>query len=648
MALDHISTRTYSSEPNSVLNKLLNHIKTIGGRVMGSAYSRAALRIRIHALIFNQGLPSIFLTLDLADIHSPVALYFAGVNLDLDNIRIEQLMTTYKRAETIACHPIATAKFFHLLITNILDTMIVGGVLGPVKAYFGTVENQGRGSLHLHLFIWLDHDMKQVDMKENIRNTDFREKLKAYLEDIVKEDLDQFKDEYVFENFDGIPANQGVDGEYDIDDSEQLLELLGNLDEYTATAANANKKSTENKYIEETIEAAENVGRFSHMNSYQQSSFNEFINLTDRQLVPFVSATPDLVRLNTKWQEQLKPERERVRRSSTTGNCDRMDDTLDLNAAKDAVITVVNSNTYNKNIFENCGSILPVVSITTNFPTQKSIADEFTLNREQRAAFMIITSHLDGDSRCRTGDNSGQLRMCIPGCGGTGKSQLIRALTKYSLVTKRTQMVRKLAPTGIAAAEIGGMTIHSFLGEQRNSGKARTIKAGDLKLEKEWRLIEYLLIDEMSMVGLTLLVKLNRIISAAKHVDPQIPFGAPILVFRNEVRTQLNCEAAIHNATQSGYAPIVCVAQDTCKGKPIEDPILIKKLLELSDNKTEHLPGLLPFVPGLPVILTQNIAIKLGLINGINGIFRQLVHQPDFMSTDVLLQAFPNNTQYVH
>jgi len=27
------------------------------------------------------------------------------------------------------------------------------------------------------------------------------------------------------------------------------------------------------------------------------------------------------------------------------------------------------------------------------------------------------------------------------------------------------KMMRKLAPTGIAAAEIGGMTIHSFLGE---------------------------------------------------------------------------------------------------------------------------------------------------------------------------------------
>ena len=86
-----------------------------------------------------------------------------------------------------------------------------------------------------------------------------------------------------------------------------------------------------------------------------------------------------------------------------TGNYDKLDDTLDLYAAKDAVVTVVNPSNYNKNNLENYGSILPVVSVTTNFPTQKSIADEFTLNKEQRAAFMIITSHLDGDSRCHTG-----------------------------------------------------------------------------------------------------------------------------------------------------------------------------------------------------------------------------------------------------
>ncbi|CAF1504876.1 unnamed protein product [Adineta steineri] len=118
--------------------------------------------------------------------------------------------------------------------------------------------------------------------------------------------------------------------------------------------------------------------------------------------------------------------------------------------------------------------------------------------------------------------------------------------------------------------------------------------------------------------------------------------------YRNEVRTQLNNKAAVHNAAQLGYQPMVCVAQDTCRGKLIEDAMLMKKLLELSDSKTERLPSLLPSVPGMPVILTQNLAIELGLINGINGVFRQLVYEADSVSTAALSNTFPNNTQYVH
>ncbi|CAF3838431.1 unnamed protein product, partial [Adineta steineri] len=201
-ALKNISTGTYNKGSNKALGTLVNRIKTIGGRVMGSAYSRTSLRTHLHAMIFNQSLPNIFLTLNPADIHSPVALYFAGVKLDLDNVQAEQLMDAYKRAEIIASHPVATAKFFHILISNILETMILGGVVGPVKAYFGTVESQGRGSLHLHLLIWLNHDLKPADMKNKIQDPSFRENLIAYLEDIIKEDLDEFKDKCVVENLD--------------------------------------------------------------------------------------------------------------------------------------------------------------------------------------------------------------------------------------------------------------------------------------------------------------------------------------------------------------------------------------------------------------------------------------------------------------
>ena len=54
-------------------------------------------------------------------------------------------------------------------------------------------------------------------------------------------------------------------------------------------------------------------------------------------------------------------------------------------------------------------------------------------------------------------------------------------------------------------------------------------------------------------------------------------FKAPILVYRNEVRTHLNNKAVIHKAAQTERPLMVCVAQDTWKGKPIEGPAPAKK-----------------------------------------------------------------------
>ena len=127
----------------------------------------------------------------------------------------------------------------------------------------------------------------------------------------------------------------------------------------------------------------------------------------------------------------MKIEKERAR-SLITGNYDKdWDGTLDLDAVKCAVVIMVNSNNYNTNKFENYCRILPVICVTANFPTPKSIADEFALNRGQLAEFMIITSHFDDDSRWRAGnlynadhhiskyviflgENNDQLIMSIP------------------------------------------------------------------------------------------------------------------------------------------------------------------------------------------------------------------------------------------
>ena len=191
-ALINVTNKTFSAVENPRINLLMRQIKMVGGNVMGSAYSRATLRTQIHGLIFHQGLPSIFMTINPADIHSSIALYFAGVNLDLDEILPEKIPSTYERAQIIAAHPVATAHFFNVLISSILKCMVEKGLLGPIKAYFGTVENQGRGSLHLHMLMWLDHELTPAQLKESVQNEEFRNGLLSYLEDIIKQDLSNF------------------------------------------------------------------------------------------------------------------------------------------------------------------------------------------------------------------------------------------------------------------------------------------------------------------------------------------------------------------------------------------------------------------------------------------------------------------------
>ena len=122
--------------------------------------------------------------------------------------------------------------------------------------------------------------------------------------------------------------------------------------------------------------------------------------------------------------------------------------------------------------------------------------------------------------------------MCIPGCGDTGKFQLIRAITEYFAQTHRRQKLRKLALTSVTAAEIEGMTIYSFLGEGRNrkTRSTRMNRPGQMTLENTWRFVEYIILDEMSMVGLSLLARLNKLVATAKHRDPMIVMGGINLI----------------------------------------------------------------------------------------------------------------------
>ncbi|CAF1581467.1 unnamed protein product, partial [Rotaria magnacalcarata] len=118
---------------------------------------------------------------------------------------------------------------------------------------------------------------------------------------------------------------------------------------------------------------------------------------------------------------------------------------------------------------------------------------------------------------------------------------------------------------------------------------------------------------------------------------------APMLVFRNALRTQINNRALLNKTVEMKLTPVVCAAQDYIQGKQIEDPRLRNAILQLPDNKTEHLPGYLPLVPGIPVLLTENIATELGLSNGTRGVFRQLAYEDFSESFHFIDTDFPKH-----
>ena len=60
--------------------------------------------------------------------------------------------------------------------------------------------------------------------------------------------------------------------------------------------------------------------------------------------------------------------------------------------------------------------------------------------------------------------NPDQLKMYLGGKGGTGKSQVIKALTDFFEMNNEKHRIILLAPTGPAAALLSGSTYHSALG----------------------------------------------------------------------------------------------------------------------------------------------------------------------------------------
>jgi len=130
---------------------------------------------------------------------------FAGETINMDSFNSLLGPDSHHRAENIACNPYAAARFFDFLVCTMLETLIgiinhgshvtsEAGILGQVVAYFGVVEAQGRGTLHLHMFMWLANTPNSDEMEQALKKELFREKIRAYIARNICAHLDDLTD----------------------------------------------------------------------------------------------------------------------------------------------------------------------------------------------------------------------------------------------------------------------------------------------------------------------------------------------------------------------------------------------------------------------------------------------------------------------
>ncbi|KAJ6449211.1 hypothetical protein C8R45DRAFT_753592, partial [Mycena sanguinolenta] len=118
----------------------------------------------------------------------------------------------------------------------------------------------------------------------------------------------------------------------------------------------------------------------------------------------------------------------------------------------------------------------------------------FSLNEEQERAFRIIANHsLDSSSPV--------LRMYLGSVGGTGKSQVIKALISFFENRGEAHRFLVLGPTGTSAALLGGSTYHSVLGIKDGMDGEKYEGTSIKHIQERLRGVDYIFLDEVSMVS---------------------------------------------------------------------------------------------------------------------------------------------------
>jgi len=144
-------------------------------------------------------------------------------------------------------------------------------------------------------------------------------------------------------------------------------------------------------------------------------------------------------------------------------------------------------------------------------------SSQLEVELEKDAGKQLNAEQLDILERITAGSNVG-----ITGSAGTGKSFVIKHIC--SVLENNGKVYRIVAPTGVAAVNVGGQTIHRFLGIRPEVKTLPDyIKLCMKRTKVPWTTLNVILIDEISMIHPKLFLLFDSI--AKLHRKSTLPFG---------------------------------------------------------------------------------------------------------------------------
>jgi ATP-dependent DNA helicase PIF1 len=174
-----------------------------------------------------------------------------------------------------------------------------------------------------------------------------------------------------------------------------------------------------------------------------------------------------------------------------------------------------------------------------------------------------------------------QLFLHVDGSAGTGKSYLIDMISSHlflqsQAVSRRDPVIRG-APTGVAAYNIHGRTLHSLLCLPIKGHLNPLSNSVLIRLQQVWQNCRFLIIDEKSMLGLKQLYWIDCRLRQLIPFRSDIPFGGiNIVLFGDFYQLPPVCEQALYD-TRPTNSPEGLAAQALYR--LFDKTIVLKKIM---------------------------------------------------------------------